>query len=356
MKKFLFFFLLFFLSCAPAEKRIFLYSSSPHFIDSISKGLTLGIKETNEAGGISGHEISLIEDKEIFAKSIKNIDITILGPLSKKDKEFFALRCEKEKITTIFLFPDGEGNKNGIAFFNTISNEAYFLGESAAFSFNCNKVLILDYDAKIADAFLSGYSNKEREFLRISLNDSKETEDKLKEILKENEFQCVFLATSNEVPIEIVSLLKKEIPVVIAPFSTTEVSSLYNLDRIITTLPYYTTDKEKGDEGNFRTRYESSFDKLPSEFDFLGYESLNFAKSLMSQKLKRVLTGNKLDLTFSPNDSLNSENVIEKRFSLGITFNGKIFNSARDKRDLFKEIQEEVIKKRLKNGENSNIK
>ncbi len=356
MKKFVFFFLLFFVSCAPSEKRIFLYSSSKHFIDSISKGLTLGIKETNEVGGISGHEISLIEDKENFAKSIKNIDIAILGPLSRQDKKFFALRCEKENITTILLFPDGEGKKNGISFFNTISNEAYFLGESTAFSFNCNKVLILDWDTKICDAFLRGYSNKEREFLRISLNDSKEIEDKLKEVLKENEFQCAFLATSNEVPIEIVPLLKEEIPVVIAPFSTTEVSILYTLDGIITTLPYYATDKEKGEEGNFRTRYESSFNKLPSEFDFLGYESLNFAKSLMSQKLNRILADNKLDLTFSKGDSLNSDNVIEKRFSLGITHQGKIFNSANEKRDLFKEMQEEVIKKRLRNGENSNIK
>jgi len=76
----------------------------------------------------------------------------------------------------------------------------------------------------------------------------------------------------------------------------------------------------------------------------------------MSQKLNRILADNKLDLTFSKGDSLNSDNVIEKRFSLGITHQGKIFNSANEKRDLFKEMQEEVIKKRLRNGENSNIK
>lgn len=334
MKKVFLFMLFFLLSCLNFEKNILFYSSSKEFCEDFLKGLLLKVDEINKEGGISGYKIKIVDGRELAKNGKlegKNFSAAIFGPLNNSDKQLFYEKI-KGKIQIISLFPDDL--EEVFHFYNDIYEESFFLGQSSAFFFNVNNILIVDGNQKIGDAFLKGYFNDEsRKFERVSL---KNFEENRKEFLKKN-FQAIFFATDSKVDI---SSIREEFPLTILTFSTSQLSFRENVEEGVTTFPYYDTSKASGELKNFLLFFESIKGSKPNKISILGYEFGDFLKIFFEGKDFNSFS--EINLLFTKRCKIEKKTFL-RRFSLQV-IKKDIYD---DDRKTLKKIQEEVLRKRL---------
>ncbi len=356
MKKFLFLFVCFLLSCQPSVIEIVVISDSPAYCDEYKRGAELAVDIINAEGGANGHKLRLsFCEPRIIEETKRELSAVFLSPCNYATVEKAIRFSETEKVPLFYLFPYFKKGEYSFLLGGEILSEVSFLADSAVYSLHSDTALILDFDETISNHFKECFEKNggKTEVLKCKELSADDCKNKLINSFSKKEIpQIVFFAGLEKENIEpFYNLIENSI--LIAPYSFCVLNGLESFDGVFTSLPWFDFSKKTLKVEEFVQRYEDISGEKPDYQSSLIYESIFLFKDILNQSLPEenspeIFRNSPAMLELSGKLFFDRDRVLKRRLALSVTKNKGMIDLNLLSRSVLKSFQEKVIEKRLK--------